>query len=43
MGCLYLTLKTKSRDFPGGPVGKTPHFLVWGRGMGHRFNLWSGN
>ena len=32
-------VKLKDRDFPGGPVAKTPHFQRTGCG----FDPWSGN
>ena len=32
-------IKLKDRDFPGGPVAKTPHFQCTGCG----FDPWSGN
>ena len=35
----HLSLKIILRDFPGGPVGKTPHSQCRGSG----FNPWSGN
>ena len=34
-----VTVKTTSRDFPGGPVAKTTHFQC----RGPRFNSWAGN
>ena len=34
-----MQIKTTMRDFPGGPVAKTPHSQCRGPG----FNPWSGN
>ena len=34
-----LKLKVDARDFPGGPVAKTPHSQC----RGPRFDAWSGN
>ena len=31
--------KNRCREFPGGPVVRTPRFHCWGAG----FNLWSGD
>ena len=36
---LLLFTKGEMREFPGGPVVRTPHFHC----RGHRFNPWSGN
>ena len=36
---MHFGKKKKSRDFPGGPVGKTPRFHF----RGHGFNPGSGN
>ena len=36
---VYVCVETESRDFPGGPVDKTPHSLC----RGPEFHRWSGN